>query len=321
MRRLTFGVALMLLITACGDDATTETSDPSAISAATNATADDEIGGDFPSECRPPPGPQLAYDPSGPNEFDVICDLVYKAAPSGIDQTLAAYIPTGTPTGELLPTVIFFHTNGSPDEITREDRERPISADWKTGLDTHAQVVASLGMVGITFNYSQYPLVSDGGQVPREEAVGFAAQDAADLLTYLAEHGEELNVDPNRMCVWTAGTGSLVGAYATLTGDPEPQCAVVFTGFLDRPFAGQYSPVGVVSADMPPFFIARGGTDFVSNDGIDRFVSATREAGGEITLERVPGGFSFEMTDLPDTPAAIEKALDFVMQHLGIGAQ
>lgn len=37
MRRLTFGVALMLLIAACGDDATTETDAPSATPAATTA--------------------------------------------------------------------------------------------------------------------------------------------------------------------------------------------------------------------------------------------------------------------------------------------
>jgi len=266
---------------------------------------------------------QMVYEIPGPNDVEVTCDLVYKASPSGLDQTLDVYLPAGTGSGEALPAVIFFHFNGDPEKfVWPNSREEPISADYKTTLDTQARVVASLGMVGITFNFSSYPMRSDYGTV-NEENMGFAVEDAADLLAYVAEHAAELNIDPARICVWTTGTGSMVGAYTALSGEPRPVCAVIFGGTLDEGYAGRYNPADLVSADMPPFFIARANQDIYSNDGIDHFAFLDREEGGErVTVERVLGGHAFEVfpQDLAATQAVIGKALDFVMEHLGVTA-
>lgn len=275
-------------------------------------------------DCREDPNRpfQLLYEIPGPHDVEVTCDLVYKTAPSGADQTLDVYAPAGTSAGEALPAVIFFHFNGSEYAFWPTDREQPIAEDFKTGGDVHARVVASLGMVGITFNASSYPMRSDVGEVS-EENMGHAAQDALDLLAYVADHAADLNVDPTRICVWMGGTGSMVGAFTALAGEPRPVCAVVFTGVLHTEFAGQYDPAGLVSADMPPFFIARANLDIESNYGLDHFVARAREAGADqVTVERVQGSQAFEIVepDNPATPVAIAKALDFIMEHLGVTA-
>ncbi len=275
------------------------------------------------ADCREETTPfQLAYEIPGPNAIDVTCDLVYKSAPSGADQTLDVYTPAGTGPGEALPTVIFFHFNGNNEAFWLSEREEPIVMDLKVNLDTHARVVASLGMVGITFNYSSYPM--GGGVGTRsEENMGFAIQDAADLLAYVTDNAGELNVDPARICVWTQSTGSMVGAYTALAGEPQPVCAVVFTGPLDWSVAGQYNPADLVTAGMPPFFIARASADTATNDAIDRFSSVAREAGADqVTVERVQAVHNFEVSepDAPATQATIRKALDFIMEHLGVTA-
>jgi len=302
---------VVLLVAACGGGDATDTS------VAATETMETAV------DCRGEPGPhQLAYEIPGPNDVAVTCDLVYKTAPSGADQTLDVFVPAGTGSGEALPTVIFFHFNGSDTVIWPDDREDPISWDLKGALDTHARVVASLGMVGITFNYSSYPMRSDYGTVS-EENVGFAVQDAADLLAYVAEHAAELNVDPSRICVWTNSSGSVVGAYTALTGAPQPVCAVVFTGTMHTEYAGQYNPADLVTAGMPAFFIARANQDIENNDGIDRFSFLAREAGADqVTVERVQAGHAFEIEepDNPATEATIGKALDFVMEQLGVSA-
>lgn len=299
-----------LLAAACGggDDAET-----SVVATEAPAAAD----------CREDVGPfQLAYEIPGARDVEVTCDLVYKSAPSGADQTLDVYVPEGTSAGEALPAVIFFHFNGSDFAMWPTDREQPIAEDFKTGHDVHARVVASLGMVGITFNASSYPMRSDYGEVS-EEKMGHAAQDALDLLAYVADHAADLNVDPTRTCVWTTSSGSMVGAYAALTGEPRPVCAVVFTGVLHTEYAGQYDPADLVNADMPPFFIARANLDIENNDGIDRFAARAREVGADqVTVERVQGSHAFEIVEPenPATAATIGKALDFLMEHLGVTA-
>jgi len=309
---------LGLLLAACGSDGATGTDATAAV-----ATTQEE-GTDSVADCRADAGAfQIVYDIPGPNDVAVTCDLVYKTSPSGLDQSLDVYLPSGTGAEEALPAVIFFHFNGNPEKwIWPDTRETPIVADYKQDLDTHARVVASLGMVGITFNYSSYPMRSDFGTV-NEENMGFAVQDAADLLTYVAGNAAELNVDPARICVWTTGTGSMVGAYTALAGQPKPVCAVMFGGPVDEEYAGRYNPAELVSADMTPFFIARGNQDIHSNEQIDHFAFLDREAGGErVTVERVLGGHAFDVfpQDLEATQAAIGKALDFVMEHLGVTA-
>lgn len=309
---------LGLLIAACGSDGAVESD-----ATVTVETGGQEITGST-VDCRANATRfQMAYEIPGPSDVSVTCDLVYKTSPSGLDQTLDVYLPAGTGTGEALPAVIFFHFNGDPERwIWPGSREEPITSDYKLGVNTQARVVASLGMVGITFNYSSYPMRSDYGTV-NEENMGFAVQDAADLLTYVADNAAELNIDPARICVWTTGTGSMVGAYTALAGEPQPVCAVMFGGPLDEEYAGRYNPANLVSADMTPFFIARGNQDVHSNDQIDHFAFLDREAGGErVTVERVVGGHGFEVfpQDLAATQATIDKALDFVMEHLGVTA-
>lgn len=312
-RVLVLGLACLLAAGCSADDGSTTTE---------SGGASDDGGaalGNTPPECVPLAIDQLAFEVTDGGAVDVECDLAYKTSASGLDQAVAVYTPADAGEDEPLPAVIFFHTNGRKDQPVPDDGERAIKLDWMWALDTHARNVASLGAVGITFNYSTYPMVSDFA-APSEEAVGRAAQDAADLLGFVVENAQEFQVDTNRICVWTSGTGALIGAYTALAGDPQPVCAVIFTGALDMPFAGTYNPVGLVSADMPPFFIARGSGDLSNNDGIDSFVSAANGVGGDVTLERVNAGYSFEIEqpDLAETSTTIQKALDFVLGHLGL---
>jgi acetyl esterase/lipase len=321
-RAMRWGAVLVLaglLAAACGsDDAAGEDGAASEETTAVEETI--EAGEDCRAGLTGEPL-QLASDIPESDGVEVTCDLTYKAAPSGADQNLDVYKPAGTAAGAALPTVIFFYINGDPDAFFwPASREEWMTLDFKTGLDTHARVVASLGMVGITFDYSSYPMRSDYGEVS-EENMGHAVQDAADLLAYVTANATDLNVDPSNICVWTEGTGSLVGAYTALAGDPRPKCAVIFTGTLNERYAGQYNPADLVTADMTPFFIARANADVYNNDGIDRFSFLAREAGADqVVVERVQAshGFNVKQPELPATQETIGKALDFIMEHLGV---
>ena len=258
----------------------------------------------------------------------VSCDIAYKTSDFGMDQTLNLYLPADTQSGDALPAVIFFHGQDPAALYTvayqiydgAEIRSEPLLGKFQRDQYTHGLVVAASGMVGITFGYSGFSLLADS-VVPSAEAVGRAAQDAVDLLAYVADHAAELNVDPERICLWTTSSGSLTGAYAGLVGSPAPKCVVVFTGNLEWDVAGPYSPTESISADMPPFFIARGSTDFPSNDSIDRFASLARAAGGDVTVARHPGGHAFEYAqpDMPETQSIIDDALAFIRATLGAG--
>lgn len=265
----------------------------------------------------------LAYSPIE-DGADVRCGLVYKNAPSGAPQMLDVYAPAGA--DGPLPAVVFINSNGSPffdagaGPPFLSAREAAIEEGWRADLGTHARIAASRGLVGITFDLSLYPMYADYGE-PSEQSLGYAVQDATDLLAFVTENASELNVDPERMCVWAVGSGSMVGAYLALEGEPQAECAVVFTGPLDQPYAGMYSPVSLVSADMPPFYIVRGTFDTFSNDEIDAFVFAAGEAGAEeVTVERVQAGHMFEFdASRSDVADIVDKAFNFIEESLQIG--
>lgn len=264
-------------------------------------------------------GPALDYDIPD-TALSVECGLVYKTSAAGIEQTLNVYRPIGSEGGDPLPAVVFFNTNGDPQRWWwPSSPEVPLTDDFKLDLDGHARVVASEGVAAITFNLHAYPMRSDYGEVG-EETMAVAIDDAADLASYLLTNSSSLAIDPDNVCFWGMGTGSLVGAYTALAGDLTPQCMVAFTGTLSEHFAGQYDPVALIDADMPAFFIVRANLDIYNNDGLDWFASAARSAGADqVTVERVTADHGFEMfgeySEVAE--AVMSKAVAFILEQVG----
>ncbi len=252
--------------------------------------------------------------------LSVECDLAYATSSSGIEQTFTVYRPVESEAAEALPAVVFFHFNGDPQRWWwPSNPEIPLIDDFKLGLDAHARILAAEGVAAITFNYHYYPMRSDHGEVG-ETTMGVAVDDAAAFMSYLGNNASTLGIDPDDVCFWTVGTGSLVGAYTALTSDLSPQCVVVFTGTLSESYAGRYDPAQLVDAAMPAFFVVRANLDTYNNDGVDRFASAARTAGAEqVTVERVTADHSFEMfgeyTDVAES--TISSAVEFILEHIG----
>lgn len=320
MRRSLIGlVTLVLVVGACGGGGN-EAGETTSAAVTTTAIIDSRT-----ESCAPDDGFGIAYQTPGSHGVLVECDVVYKSV-DGLDQTLRVYTPADLEEGALLPTVIFVNGNGTDEgpygPLWPMSREQPIEEHWQDLLAGHAELAASYGMAGVTFDYGSFPMGGPIGE--RSEAnTGLSMQDGLDLLAYLDGHATELQVDPANTCIWTFSTGSMLGGYLALAGSPQPKCAVVFTGPLDWLDAGKYNPSSLVSGDMPPFFIARASADIATNPRIDSFVSAARaaDAADQVIIERVSSVQSFEVRE-PDAPAtqqAIESALDFLMEQLSIG--
>ena len=319
MRRSITIAVLALVAGACGGGESTG-DDGTAASTTVAAVADTRT-----EACAPVDSVGIAYETPGPHGVLVECDIVYKSV-DGLDQTLRVYTPADLEDGALLPTVIFVNGNGTDEgpygPLWPTSREQPIEDRWQGLLAGHAELAASYGMAGVTFDYGSFPMGGPFGD--RNEAnTGLSMQDGLDLLGYLDAHAAELHVDPTNACVWTFSTGSMLGGYLALAASPQPKCAVVFTGPLDWEDAGKYNPTSLVSSDMPPFFIARASADIATNPRIDRFVSAVKaaDATDQVIVERVSSVQSFEVRepDAPTTQQAIESALDFLMEHLSVG--
>jgi len=196
-----------------------------------------------------------------------------------------AYLPHGLRKGERRPAIVF---------ITGGERVR----QWRWFI-TWGQLAAAHGLVGIVPD-KRYPRGFDGTRA------GF--EDTEKLLAFLADKGDTLGVDPQRICLWTFSAGGRLSSVGLQPGKsyapagtrqagmpalPESvRCLVSFYGVLDmsselssisneadrETLLRRYSPVQALESlaasggKSPPVFIARAGKDraFINN-GADRF--------------------------------------------------
>lgn len=170
----------------------------------------------------------------------------------------------------------------------------------------------------------------------------FPAQldDTVEALRWLVAHGDELDVEPGRICLWGASAGGHLAALAALVpGAPAITRVVCWYPITDLPALDQEtadsfeahllggpigehfdaaraaSPVTYVREGTPPFLLQHGEADtWVPVDQSIRLAEALTSVGGSVELEVVPGADHF-FAGAPDIEAIFDRALTFLTKE------
>lgn len=255
--------------------------------------------------------PRVVYQIAGMERVRVRKDLAYKEG-DGEPLTFDLYTPPEEPGGRKYPVVLLIH--GGP---VQPDLRTP-PKDWGI-FKSYGQLIAASGLAAVTFNHRFYS----------HEKVGVAATDVADLISYVRRNAAELNLDPDRLCLWAFSFGGLQLSPAIKDAPPFVRCLVSFYAFLDLPMANlkPYSPLEQLKArTMPPapIFIAWAGQDIPQlNTIVAAFVQEALSKNVSLELSTYPDGqHGFDVyNDTDESRRLIAKALAFVRTHLDGGSE
>ena len=244
---------------------------------------------------------------SGQEKTQVTEDVVY-ADNGGQTQKTDIYLPQGVRKSDRLPAVIAL----SGGDFTKH---------WGFYKDLGRQIAAS-GMAGV---------IPDKRYRRGQHVEG--SEDIASLMKYLAENGEQHNIDGSRVCLWAFSAGGLLLSTGMGGQTPQVKCLVNFYAVTDlSPFpdvspevaASDYNPIQRLRADpskVPPVMVVRAGKDSeVLNRGLDAFVSEALARNVEVVAVNYPEGqHGFDLWDDNDTSRRIiRQALEFERLHLGV---
>jgi acetyl esterase/lipase len=163
-----------------------------------------------------------------------------------------------------------------------------------------------------------------------------ASGDVAAAIAHVRSHSDELQIDPDRLGIWTwSGGGSLLSA-VLCDGNARVRCVVAYYPVLDlRKFpreqyggsvsdstAARLSATRMLSHGsgyVPPILIARVGQDYPwVNASVDDFVRAAIPAGATLDLMTHPNGHhGFDILDNDRrSREIIRRTLAYVLDHL-----
>jgi acetyl esterase/lipase len=258
----------------------------------------------------------IVYTLPGREEAAVRPSLVYHA--DELELLMDIYRPAATPAEQHLPAVVFIH--GGPIKA-----DLPIAPkDWGVFV-SYGQLVATLGLVGITFNH----------RLHSREHLSQSADDIEQALRYVQTHAHELGINSQRLALWAfSGAGPLLGPHIA-----QPinglRCIAAYYAALDlKPFQrpnlpplpdsilSTFSPLNQLQTRQAlpvPFLIARAGQDHPElNQTIDAFVQTALSFNAPITLINHPTGpHGFDTRDdSQQSRAVIAQTLTFLQQHL-----
>lgn len=247
------------------------------------------------------------YDKSKP--IEVTKNLIYKETKEK-SLPMDIYRPGNIGNDEKLPAVIFIHGEGL-------ERMVGNAKEWNF-YQSYGRLAASSGFVGITFNRSRMNLNFKNTNVK---------QDILDAVAYVRENADKLNIDKNRICIWTFSMG---GLYLSLFLKDTPdyiKCLISYYGLLDikaktkasndqyenyRP--ENYLPQG--PDNVPPLLIVKAAKDKIKglNQSIDNFMKTAQ--GRNIPFDYIlhsTGGHSFDaLVNNQETKAVIRQTLEFI---------
>ncbi|HZR44135.1 MAG TPA: prolyl oligopeptidase family serine peptidase, partial [Ktedonobacteraceae bacterium] len=231
-----------------------------------------------------------------------------------------------------LPAVILIHGDGPPDFL-RNIKDGEQYTGW-------GQLIATSGLIAVTSNHrSTLGLTNVAG----------VANDIDDLISFVRDHSKALDIDANKLCIWTCSAGGPFGLRAALYETPPfINCIVCYYGFteLKAYYDGLYSnapdeenseqPVPTFfeedfeefsatellkrrPGEVAPIFIARAGLDFPElNEALDRFVAEAIAQNVTLAFMNHPTGqHGFDTRDDDARSREIIKAtLEFLKTHL-----
>ncbi len=239
---------------------------------------------------------RVVYEITGMEQTRRVENRVYKTV-DGMDLMFDVYYPVDMRDEDQRPAVLFVHGLG-PAQLVEHIKDSGQYVSW-------GQLTAASGLIAVTFNHRS-----------PDEHVSLidVAADVDDLMKYVREHAEELQIDREKLAIWAGSAGVPLGVRSALRGTPEfVKCLITYYGPLDmallkdeweltedevREFSATThlaEPVEKLAA----MFIIRAGIDHPAiNASIDSFI---KEASAKnVTLDYMthPGGHhAFDVLD------------------------
>jgi acetyl esterase/lipase len=245
-------------------------------------------------------------------------DITYKTIDS-LALNLDVYYPRGQSGGKLHPAVLFLHGDGPPETLA-DAKDWPQYVQW-------AQLVASSGLIGITSTHRS---------TERGTRLNQAAQDVDDLVSFVRAHATDLQIDNDRLGLWTCSAGGPVTLRSVLRDRPSfVRCIVAYYCLFDlRPMHArlglaiddatldEFSPLYLLSrgdGDIAPMFIARAGRDDPDfKTAADAFSAEALAINAPVEIINHPSGqHGFDLRDHDArSREIIECTLAFMQRHL-----
>lgn len=257
----------------------------------------------------------VVYALPGMDGVEVRRDLVYRHVE---DRKLLMdiYRAPDQVTGERRPAVLFVHGDAPPAILAH-------AKDWGA-YTSWGRLAAVSGLVGITFTHR-----STEGRTRLQEA----CDDVQAAIDYVRSHGEELGVDPDRLCLWVCSAGGFKLKLALASNPTFIRCTVAYYPVLDLMPGREQTPPAIsdetlqsfstircVSGEAAPMLLVRAGLDHpVLNGALDAFVQAALAVNMPLALYNHPTGeHAFDIRNPgPRSSEIIGQTLAFMVQHLG----
>jgi len=222
----------------------------------------------------------LVYQLPGMDKVIVKNDLTYKTAEDGALK-MDVYYPPQIEKAARLPVVIFNNGVG-----ILEIPQSRVYQDW-------ARLTALSGMIAVNYQ-SRQPT---------------AFEDTNDLIDYLRKNAATLQIDENRIGIWTSSANVRVGLPLAMQDRPYIRCAVVYYGMAE---------LNVIRQTLP-LFVVRAGQDALRlNRAIDAFVQNALMNDLDFQfVNYLEGQHAFDILDDNDrSREIIKQTLDFLKSAL-----
>lgn len=259
---------------------------------------------------------RVVYEIPGMEQSRVTKNRVYKTV-EGMDLLLDVYYPANLRDGEPCPAVVFVHGLG-PAELVKHIKDSGQYVSW-------GQLIAASGFIAVTFNHRS----------PDEHlSLGEVGGDVDDLVRYVREHAEALQIDKERLAIWTGSAGVPLGIRSALLGTPTfVKCLVAYYGPLDlQPLKAHWNltedEVREFSATtyleehaerLAPMLITKAGLDHLAlNVTIDHFIKEASAKNVALDFMTHPGGqHAFDiLDDVARSREIIKRTLEFLKNSL-----
>ena len=199
--------------------------------------------------------------------------------------TLDIYYPPGFNKRSNLPVVIFNNGVGS-----MELPKWRVYQDW-------ARLIAANGMIAVNHQ----------GRPNRATTM----EDCIAVLEYLRSNGQQLNIDTDRMGIWTCSANCRTGIPLALRpGRNYIRTLVAYYGASDS--------IGRMRQDVPTLMVRAGLDAQFLNMGIEQFIQAALQMDVRIEMVNYPEGMhAFDIfQNTAETKAVIKKTVDFLKKNL-----
>lgn len=252
----------------------------------------------------------VIYQIAGMDAVTVRRDIEYRQSAAG-PLTMDLYAPPDASPDQLLPAVIFvggFPDAGVQTRLGCKQKEMASYVSW-------SRLVAASGLIAITYTNSE------------------PATDALALLRFVRENAAALNIDSNRIGIWSC-SGNVPTALSLLMQEPLT-CAVLCYGFMldldggtavaeaQKQWGFANASAGKSVDDLPrglPLLIVRAGKDEFPhvNEMIDRFASHALARNLPITIiNHASGPHAFDLFDDTEMSREVVRlVLGFMRFHL-----